>query len=43
LADAVVNGKALRIEGGNYELRGRGEDVFQTEETLNKENSLLEG
>ena len=34
LAQAVVLGKALRIEGGNYVVSGRGEETI--EQRLNK-------
>ena len=43
LADAVVNGRALRIEGGNYVIRGRGEEIIQARESKKKEENRANG
>jgi predicted DNA-binding protein (UPF0251 family) len=43
LAEAVVEGKALKIEGGNYVISGRGEEVIQARQNRNKAEDLAEG
>jgi predicted DNA-binding protein (UPF0251 family) len=41
IADSLLNGKALRIEGGNYELSASHCKCMQAKSRINKEKKVL--